>query len=80
MLVTEIVKHDPSTSLYYSVGDEYEPPGGVRLRETTGSDGQVIFMTGSPAEMRFSCSYSKGRVTGLADMPLTKLRELASAK
>jgi hypothetical protein len=75
-IVAEILKHRPGTTLYYSVGDEYQPgyrPG----PEYASGDGNVIFMEDSPASMRSSYSYSAERVGGLADMPLRKLRELA---
>jgi hypothetical protein len=75
-IVTEILKHRPGTTLYYSVGDEYEPPGS-RPQEYITGNGNVVFMEDSPASMRFSCSYSGERVASFGDMPLTKLRQLA---
>jgi hypothetical protein len=75
-VVSEILKKDPNTVLYYSVGDEFpelsfhkEP--GVRCGE-----GQVVFMVGSPASMRSSYSFSGGRLGGLGDMPMTILRQM----
>jgi len=80
LIVTEILKHRPGTTLYYSVGDVYELPGGHDREHMTG-DGSVVFMEDSPASVRSSYSYEGGRVGGLAEMPLAKLRELArSAK
>jgi hypothetical protein len=76
-IVTEILKHRPGTTLYYSVGDEYEFPGSRSGPEYATGDGNVIFMEDSPASMRSSYSYSGERVGGFADMPLRKLRELA---
>ena len=75
-VVTEIVKQKPGTRLYYSVGDEYSHFGAEMPREVYG-DGEVVLMVGSPAEMRESYSFEGGRIGGLGDMPLTKLRELA---
>jgi hypothetical protein len=80
LIVTEILKHRPGTTLYYSVGDEYELGGG-HGREYVAGDGNVVFLEDSPASARSSYSYEGGRVGGLAEMPLAKLRELArSAK
>lgn len=75
-VVAEFLKRDPAATLYYSVGDEftelsYTPKGG----ETCG-EGQVVFLVGSPAEMRSSYSFSNGRIGGLGGMPLTTLRDL----
>jgi hypothetical protein len=78
-VVTEILKQKPGTRLYYSVGDEmamlsYAP----KTNETCG-DGQVVFMAGSPASMRSSYSFREGRIGGMGDLPLTKLREMIAA-
>ena len=80
-IVTEILKHRRGTTLHYSVGDEYELPGVGFRHEYASSDGNVIFMEGSPAWMRCAYSYRGERVAAFGDMPLRKLRELArSAK
>lgn len=78
-VVTEILKKRPDSRLAYAVGDEFRLPGGTQFPDDVviSMDGQVVFMTGSPAEMRFATSYSKGSASGLGNMPLSKLRELA---
>jgi hypothetical protein len=75
-VVAEVLKKDPDVVLHYAVGDElrylsYYPKGG----ETRG-EGQVVFMVGSPAEMRSSYSFDAGRIGGLGDMPLESLRRM----
>jgi hypothetical protein len=75
-VVAEVLKKEPDVVLHYGVGDElrylsYYPKGG----ETRG-EGQVVFMVGSPAEMRSSFSFDAGRIGGFGDMPLESLRRL----
>lgn len=78
-IITEIVKKKPDVTLYFDVGDEYDPFGhSGRPMETAHGDGEVVFLTGSPAMMRSACSFSGERISCLADMPLKKLRELAA--
>jgi len=74
-VVTEVVKREPGTELYYSVGDEYSH--GAEMHRDAYGDGEVVLMLGSPAEMRESFSFEGGRIGGMGDMPLTKFRELA---
>lgn len=75
-VVAEILKKNPDTELYYSVGDEmpslsyYGKDGEMR------GEGQVVFMVGSPARMRSSYSFEAGRIGGLGDMPLDVLRRM----
>lgn len=74
-VITEFLKKEPGTTIYYNVGDEYPsasyfPHDGMRY-----GDGVVIFFTGSPATMRMSMSYSGERIRGLGDIPLKLFRE-----
>ena len=75
-VVAEIVKQDPKTTVYYSVGDEYPTLSFEKKKDTNCGEGQVVFMVGSPAVMASAYSFTNGRIGGMGDMPLTKLREL----
>ena len=75
-VVAEILKQDPKVSLYYSVGDEYPMLSFEKKKDMSCGDGQVVFMVGSPAMMASSYGFTNGRIGGLGDMPLTKLREM----
>jgi len=75
-VVAEILKQDPKVTLYYSVGDEYPMLSFEKKKGVTCGDGDVVFMAGSPASMRSSYSFTSGRIGGLGDMPLTKLRAM----
>jgi hypothetical protein len=80
-VVAEILKQNPGTTLYYAVGDEYPILSREKQDGVSCGDGQVVFMAGSPATMRSSYSFDRGRIGGLGDMPLTTLRAMvASAK
>ena len=75
-VVAEILKQDPNATLYYSVGDEYPMLSFDKQKDVSCGDGQVVFMVGSPASMRASFGFTSGRIGGLGDMPLSKLREM----
>jgi hypothetical protein len=79
-VVAEILKQDPGVLLHYEIGDEM-PVLSVEKREgVTCGDGQVVFMTGSPATMTYSASFTDGRIAAMGDLPLTRLREVVSGK
>ena len=75
-VISEILKREPNTVLYYSVGDEYPALSFHKEPGVSCGEGQVVFMVGSPATMRSSYSFSGGRIGGLGDMPLATLRQL----
>lgn len=77
-VVVEILKRQPNTDLFYKVGDEFTELSRWARGNTDYGDGDVIFLTGSPASMRSSYSYRNGRIGGLGDMPLERLREMIS--
>lgn len=78
--VAEIIKQEPGTILNYKIGDEY-PQGSRYPRDNANyGDGEVVFFVGSPASMRYSLSYSEGRILGLGDMPLTMFKDMAAQK
>lgn len=78
-IVTEIVKKTPGTVSYFDVGQEV-PNASLLLRPGTNyGDGALIFFAGSPAMMRESYSVSKGRISGLGDVPVDRIREMARA-
>ncbi len=77
--VEEVLMVKPGTTLYYQVGDEYKNGTHYKREGYSYGEGEIVFMTGSPARMRYSTSYSDGRCGGLGDMPIEKLRELIAA-
>jgi hypothetical protein len=78
-IVTEILKQTQGTKLYYALGDEYAPLSNYRENDQCAGEGFVVFMSGSPANMEASYGYINGRISGLGDMPLQKLREMINA-
>ncbi len=74
-VISEILKQAPDTKFYYKVGDEYRPSSVYPRDNASYGDGQIIFFTGSPAFMRYSCSFEGDRIGGLGDMPIDVLRE-----
>jgi hypothetical protein len=81
-VVAEIVKVEPGTTVEYKVGEEFPDPAIARRRPDGVSygDGNVVFLDGSPALMRCAFSFENGRIGGLGDMTLDKLRGLAGKK
>jgi hypothetical protein len=79
-VVAEIVKRDPGVELHYSVGDEYPTLSFAKEKGVTCGEGQVVFMVGNPASMRRSYGFDRGRVGGLGDIQISKLREIAKGK
>jgi len=77
--VSEVLLLKPGTTLHYKVGDEYRQGTRYKREGYFYCDGEVIFMTGSPAAMRYSTYCSDGRCAGLGYMPIEKLREMISA-
>lgn len=75
-VVSEMLKLSPGTTFHYKVGDEYGTHPRYVRENTSYGDGEVIFFTGSPAQMRMSTTYDKGRLLGLGDMPIELLKDL----
>jgi hypothetical protein len=78
--VSEVLLLRPGTTLHYKVGDEYRRGTRYKRSGVSYGDGEIVFMTGSPASMRYSTSYADGRCIGLGDMPIEKLREVIAAR
>jgi hypothetical protein len=74
-MITEVLKRTPNTLLYHALGEEYGELSMDSRPDVSCGDGQVVFMVGSPASMRYACSYANGRIQGLGDMPLQTLRD-----
>jgi hypothetical protein len=74
-IITEFLKKNPNTEIYYNVGDEYTSSSYYPSDKHGHGDGVVIFFVGSPAEMRMSMSYRGDRITGLSDIPIKLFRE-----
>jgi hypothetical protein len=75
-VVAEILKQTPDVELHYAVGDEMAMYSYYPKSDESRGEGQVVFMTGSPAMMRSSYSFDHGRIGGMGDMPIEKLREM----
>ena len=74
-MIKEILKIEPNTVLYYKVGQEFESQSLYPKENTSYGDGQLVFMTGSPASMRVSTTHENGRLLGMGNMPIEILRE-----
>ena len=74
-VIKEFLKKDPTTTIYYGIGDEYESASYYPEDNVNHGDGIVIFFTGSPATMKMSMTFSGERIRGLGDLPLELLRE-----
>ena len=74
-IITEFLKKDPGTVIYYSVGDEHSISSYYPKEGSNHGDGIVIFFVGSPAPMQMSMTYSGDRIRGLGDMPLKLLKQ-----
>ena len=75
-VITSIPKQTPGATFNWHVGDEYTPSIRYPRENTTYGEGEVMFFTGSPPMMRYSATYSDGRVSGLGDIPVQKLTEV----
>jgi hypothetical protein len=71
-ILSEILKQGPGVRFFYKVGDEY----------CIGCEGEgnLVFLTGNPAQMREAYSISDDRVGGLGDLTLGELRTLVLAE
>jgi len=74
-IITEFIKKEPGTIIYYNEGDEHTNSSFYPKENTRHGDGLVIFFTGSPAKMKMSMTYSGDRILGLGDMPVKLLRQ-----
>jgi hypothetical protein len=75
-VVAEVLKLNPGVELHWNVGDEMPMYSYYPVDNESRGEGQVVFLLGSPAEMRSSYSFDHGRIGGMGDMPLEKLREM----
>src|SRR5664280_1066845 len=75
-VVAEFLKRDPDTTVYFSVGEEFPELSYTPKANETCGEGQVVFLVGSPAEMRLSYSFSGDRIGGLGGMSIAALRDL----
>ena len=70
-IITEILKQDTNTVFYYSIGDEYSTPF---PHDNFYGHGEVIFFTGSPAEVKRAVSFYGNRIHGLGNIPIELFR------
>jgi hypothetical protein len=75
-VISEILKKGPDIKFYYKVGEEYAQGGYYPKEGTRYGDGQIIFYTGSPASMRYSCTFDGDRIAAFGDMPFETLRKM----
>jgi hypothetical protein len=78
-IITEFLKKDANTEIYYKVGDEYSSSSYYPSDKHGHGDGVVIFFVGSPAEMRSAASYYGDRIAGLSDIPIKLFRKKCEA-
>ena len=79
-IVSEILKLEEGTELYYKVGDEhvsssYYPEENVRYGE-----GQIQFYFGSPANMKSSANIYGGRVKTFGDIKISQIKEIIQSQ
>lgn len=60
-IISEILKQQPGVSFDYEIGDEYADASIDIEGDTRYGDGQVIFLVGSPPEMRLFSTYTNRR-------------------
>lgn len=77
--VSEILKKQDGVDLYYEIGDIYNDHSDYSRHEEMKVQvpkGLIVFMTGNPAQMQFSTSYSGGeRISNLGDIPMALFRD-----
>ncbi len=75
-IVKEVRKLKPDVVFHYEIGDEYGPMSVTPKADTTYGDGAVVFLSGSPATMQESYAVYGGSITGLDEMPVSKLLKM----
>lgn len=73
-IVHEFLKQAPNTEVFYSVGDEIPSMVCDVKQSSRAGQGSLVLLKGSPATFRESYSIYDGRIPGLGDMPLAKVR------
>ncbi|KAB2966516.1 MAG: hypothetical protein F9K18_05520 [Thermoanaerobaculia bacterium] len=81
-IIAEIIKQKPGVRFFYKIGDEYEHLSHSPRDNCMGCEGEgnLVFLTGNPAQMREAFSISNDRVGGLGDITLDELRRLVHAE
>lgn len=74
-VITEFLKKDPATTIYYKIGDEYPDASYYPSDGAVRGEGAIIFFVGSPASMRMSVSYDGDRIHGLGDIPIELFKQ-----
>lgn len=74
-IIKEFLKKEPNVTIYYNIGDEYPDASYYPKENVSYGDGVIIFLTGSPARMAMSMTYSGDRIRGLGDLPVELLRK-----
>lgn len=76
-IIREVIKQNADTKFYYKIGDEFPELSMMQEKDCVYGDGQIAFLVGSPAEMRYATSYSNNKLSALGGMPLDDLKQLA---
>jgi hypothetical protein len=75
-IISEILKQAPNTAFHYRVGDEVRSQQQQIRDNTDYGEGEVLFFTGSPAQLRYAAAIHHERITTFGDMPVSTLRGL----
>lgn len=79
-IIKEELKRTPKTEFHYSVGDEYSPASILQPKaDTRYGDGALVLFQGSPAMNHGSYAIYDGRIPGLGEIPVSKVREIVAA-
>jgi len=79
--IREILLLRPGVTFYYKVGDSFPMLGPEQQLGPveSHSEGQIVFLVGSPASFKESVSVYDGRLGALGDMPMDVLKEKIAA-
>ena len=76
-VIQEILKQKPGTEFYFKVGDEYPEMNRPLVKDEMVMEGEVAFLAGPRAEMRFAESYRDDVIGG--NLPIRVLRDKINA-
>jgi hypothetical protein len=74
-ILVEVFKRDAGTEFYFDIGDEYDPFEGFRDSTVDYGEGNIAFLTGSPANLKMSMAYSDNQVPDQDNVTLDIIRQ-----
>ena len=77
--LVELLKRDEDTEFFYEIGDEFDPFEGYRDTTVDYGEGNIVFLAGSPADLKMSMSYSENRIPEQDGTTLDVLRAKCGA-